>query len=58
MKYETLNKHLKRQARHLFKKQKQINPTIKLNDLFFTCEYDNPFSLIPTLYIKKEKGES
>ena len=30
MKYETLNKHLKRQARHLFKKQKQINPTINI----------------------------
>ena len=29
------------------------NPKIKIHDLFFTCEYDNPFSLIPTLYIKK-----
>jgi len=56
MKYENLDKYLKRQARNLFKKEKIINPKIKLKDLLFTCEYDNPFSLIPTLYIKK-KGE-
>jgi|TARA_Y100001972_G_scaffold90989_1_gene111367 hypothetical protein len=54
MKYENLDKYLKRQARNLFKKEKIINPKIKLKDLLFTCEYDNPFSLIPTLYIKKK----
>ena len=54
MKYYNLDKYLKRQARILFKKEKVNNPKIKLNDLIFTCEYDNPFSLIPTLYIKKE----
>jgi hypothetical protein len=53
MKYYDLNKYLKRQARRLFEKEKVINPKIKLKDLLFTCEYDNPFSLIPTLYIKK-----
>ena len=45
MKYNTLNKYLKRQARILFKKQKLNNPKIKIDDLIFTCEYDNPFSL-------------
>tara|TARA_R100001224_G_scaffold90102_1_gene59239 strand:- start:94 stop:303 length:210 start_codon:yes stop_codon:yes gene_type:complete len=54
MKYENLDKYLKRQARNLFKKEKIINPKIKLKDLLFTCEYDNPFSLIPTLYLKKK----
>tara|TARA_R100000654_G_scaffold39113_1_gene64866 strand:- start:410 stop:571 length:162 start_codon:yes stop_codon:yes gene_type:complete len=53
MKYNTLDKYLKRQAKILFEKEKIINPKIKLKDLLFTCEYDNPFSLIPTLYIKK-----
>ena len=53
MKYYDLNKYLKRQARILFKKEKIKNNKIRLQDLFFTCEYDNPFSLIPTLYIKK-----
>tara|TARA_Y100000004_G_scaffold140349_1_gene159451 strand:- start:435 stop:596 length:162 start_codon:yes stop_codon:yes gene_type:complete len=53
MKYYDLNKYLKRQARRLFEKEKIINPKVKLKDLLFTCEYDNPFSLIPTLYIKK-----
>jgi hypothetical protein len=52
MKYNTLNKHLKKQARILFKKEKINNPKIKIDDLFFTCKYDNPFSLIPTLYIE------
>ena len=58
MKYNTLNKHLKKQARILFKKEKINNPKIKIDNLFFTCEYDNPFSLIPTLYIKKEGGNN
>ena len=53
MKYYDLNKYLKRQARILFKKEKIKNNKIRLQDLVFTCEYDNPFSLIPTLYIKK-----
>ena len=53
MKYYDLNKYLKRQARILFKKEKIKNNKIRFQDLFFTCEYDNPFSLIPTLYIKK-----
>ena len=57
MKYNTLNKYLKRQAKKLFEKEKIINPKIKLKDLLFTCEYDNPFSLIPTLYIKTESEE-
>ena len=57
MKYNTLNKYLKRQARKLFEKEKIINPKIRLQDLLFTCEYDNPFSLIPTLYVKKESEE-
>jgi len=55
MKYNTLNKYLKKQARILFKKQKLNNPKIKIDDLIFTCEYDNPFSLIPTLYLKEVK---
>jgi len=50
-----LNKYLKKQARILFKKQKLNNPKIKIDDLIFTCEYDNPFSLIPTLYLKEVK---
>ena len=54
MKYENLDRYLKRQAKNLFKKEKIINPKIKLKDLLFTCKYDNPFSLIPTLYIKKK----
>jgi len=57
MKYNKLNKYLKRQAKILFKKEKINNPKIKIDDLFFTCEYDNPFSLIPTLYIKTESEE-
>jgi hypothetical protein len=55
MKYNSLNKQLKRQARILFKKQKLNNPKIKIDDLIFTCQYDNPFSLIPTLYVKEVK---
>jgi hypothetical protein len=54
MKYINLNKYLKRQARILFKKEKIKNPKIKIDDLIFTCEYDNPFSLIPTLYLKNK----
>ena len=55
MKYINLNKYLKRQARILFKKEKIKNPKIKIDDLIFTCEYDNPFTLIPTLYLKNER---
>ena len=54
MKYINLNKYLKKQARVLFKKEKINNPKIKIDDLIFTCEYDNPFSLIPTLYLKNK----
>ncbi len=52
MKYEELNIHLKRQAKILFKKLKQKNKNVKLNELEFDCEYkSNPFSLIPTVFL-------
>ena len=52
MKYEELDIHLKRQAKILFKKLKQKNKNVKLNELEFDCEYkSNPFSLIPTVFL-------
>ena len=55
MKYKELDVHLKRQAKILYKKLKQENKSVKLNELEFDCEYNsNPFSLIPTVYIITE----